>query len=96
MSTYLTLPCRGHLEQIFHVCGYPKVYPKRKLYSDPQHEEIDERFFAAHDWYDLYQDVKETLPADAPTPRGDVVSTHFLWTRTKLVTGLLEVPRLGS
>ena len=88
MSTYLTLPCRGHLEQIFHVCGYPKVYPKRKLYSDPQHEEIDERFFAAHDWYDLYWDDKESIPTDSLTPIGKVVSTHFFWVQTMLATGL--------
>ena len=32
--------------------------------------------FAAHDWYDLYQDSKEAIPEDALTPRGDVDSTH--------------------
>ena len=77
MSTYLALPRRGHLRQIFHVFGYLKVNLKKKLCFDPQHLEIDERSFAVHAWYDLYRDSKEAIPADALTQRGNVVSTHF-------------------
>ena len=42
MSTCLALPCRGHLKQVFHMFGYLKVNPKRKLCFDPQHPTIDE------------------------------------------------------
>ena len=77
MSNYLALPRRGHLEQIFHVFGYLKVKPKKKLCFDPQHPAINERLFAAHDWYDFYRDAKEAIPEDAPTPRGNVVSSHL-------------------
>ena len=34
MSTYLDLSRRGHPKQIFHVFGYLKVKPKRKLCFD--------------------------------------------------------------
>ena len=52
--------------------------PKRKLCFGPQHPEINERLFAAHDWYDFYRDYKEAIPVEAPTPRRNVVSTHCL------------------
>ena len=77
MFNYLDLPRRGHLEHIFHIFGCLNLKPKRKLCFDPQHPEIDERLFAAQDWYDFYRDAKEDIPAEAPTSRGDVVSTHF-------------------
>ena len=50
MSTHLALPRRGHLEQLHHIFGYLKVNPKRKLFFDPQHPNIDERAFKVHDW----------------------------------------------
>ena len=54
-----------YLEQVFHT-----------LFFDSQHLIIDERSFAAHYWYDFYRDAKEAIPADAPTPRVNVVSAH--------------------
>ena len=42
MSTYLGLPCRGYLKHIFHIFGYLKVNPKRKLCFEPQHRIIND------------------------------------------------------
>ena len=76
MSTYLTLLSRGNIEQVFHMFGYLKANPKRKIFFKPQHPTIDERSFSAHDWYDLYWDVQYSIPEVAPTPRMNMVSTH--------------------
>ena len=76
MSTYIALPRRGHLKQIFHVFGYLKVNPKIKLLFDPQHTAIDERSFSTHDWYDFYRYSKEAILTDALNQRGNVLSTH--------------------
>ena len=76
MSTHLALPRREHLEQLHHIFGYLKIYPKRKLFFDPQHPNIDEREFKEHDWYEFYRDTKERLPNDSPKPCGNMVSTH--------------------
>ena len=76
VSTCLDLPRRGHLEQIFHVFGYLKMNPKRKLCFDPQHLTLNDRQFALHDRYDLYWNAKQAVPADAPNSRGDVVSIY--------------------
>ena len=66
MSTHLALPWHGHLEQLYHMFAYLKANPKRKLYLDPQHLQVDERSFQSYDWYDFY----------LPPPRGELVSTH--------------------
>ena len=76
MSTHLATPRRGHLEQVLHIFGYLKERPKRKLFFDPQHPELDERSFTTYDWYDFYRDAKEPVPGDMPAPRGQTVSTH--------------------
>ena len=78
MSTHLAMPRRGHLEQVHHIFGYLKEWPKQKLFFDPQHPELDERSFTTYDWYDLYRDAKEPVPGDMPAPRGQTVSTHCL------------------
>ena len=76
MSTHLALPRRGHLEQLYHMFGYLKANPKRKLYLDPHHPQVDERSFQSYDWYDFYRDAKEPVPGNMPPPRGESVSTH--------------------
>ena len=76
MSTHLALPRVGHLEQLFHVFGYLKEKPKRKIAFDPDYPFIDDRRFKKHDWYDFYRDAKEEIPGGIPTPRGNVVTTH--------------------
>ena len=40
MSTLLAMPRIGHLEQLYHVFGYLKQNPKRKLAFDPDHPRV--------------------------------------------------------
>ena len=76
LSTYMALPRKGHLEQVYHVFGYLKTHSKRRLFFDPRHPDIDERAFSTYEWYDFYRDAKEQVPIDMPPPRGCAVSTH--------------------
>ena len=76
MSSHLALPRQGQLEQLYHIFGYLKTHPKRKLFLDPQHPKLDERAFKVYDWCDFYRDAKEAIPVDIPRPRGSMVSTH--------------------
>ena len=76
LSTYMALPRKGHLEQVYHVFGYLKNHSKRRLFFDPRHPDIDERAFSTYEWYDFYRDAKEQVPVDMPSPRGHAVSTH--------------------
>ena len=70
------MPRRGHLEQVHHIFGCLKDWPKQKIFFDPQHLGLDERSFTTYDWYDFYRDNKEPVLVDLPAPRGEVVSTY--------------------
>lgn len=76
LSQYLAAPREGHLEQVFHVFGYLKQNPKRKLAFDPDYPDIDESRFTKYDWYDFYRECKESIPPNMPPPRGKPVSIH--------------------
>jgi Reverse transcriptase (RNA-dependent DNA polymerase) len=76
MSSHLALPRKGHLLAVYHIFGYLKQHPKRTLAFDPSYPSIDESRFKQVDWQDFYRDAKEKIPADAPTPLGNYVTTH--------------------
>jgi hypothetical protein len=76
LSSYLAMPRVGHLEQAFHIFGYLKSHPKRKLAFDPAHPSIHENRFQRCDWTEFYRDAKEAIPNNMPTPRGNCMSTH--------------------
>ena len=75
LSTYMALPRKGHLEQVYHVFGYLKTHSKRRLFFDPWHPDIDEHTFSSYEWYDFYHDAKEQVPIDMPPPRVRIPST---------------------
>ena len=35
LSTYMALPQKGHMEQVYHVFGYLKTHLKCRLFFDP-------------------------------------------------------------
>lgn len=76
LSTHLALPRVGHLQQVYHIFGYLKESPRRRLFFDPSHPNISESRFRKFDWVDFYQDAKEDIPLDMPEPLGNEVSIH--------------------
>lgn len=76
LSSHLALPRVGHLQQVYHVFGYLKNSPRRRLFFDPDHPKISETRFQKFDWVDFYKDAKEEIPMDAPAPLGNEVMIH--------------------
>lgn len=76
MSSHSAMPRIGHLEALYHIFGYLKETPKRKIAMDADHPYVDERRFEKYDWYDFYRDAEEAIPGDMPKPRGNSMSTH--------------------
>ena len=76
LSSYLAMPRTGHLAQVYHIFGYLKHSPRRRLFMDPDHPEITESRFSKVDWTDFYRDAVEAIPKNAPEPLGRSVSTH--------------------
>ena len=76
MSSHLALPRIGHLQAVYHIFGYLKQVPKRKLYFDPVSSLINEDRFRKFDWEYFYCDSKEAIPDDMPNLRGKIMTTH--------------------
>ena len=55
LLSYLDMPRVGHLKQAFHIFGYLKAHPKRKLGFDPAHPAINENRFQKCDWTEFYR-----------------------------------------
>mmetsp|Transcript_12714 Transcript_12714/g.18116 ORF Transcript_12714/g.18116 Transcript_12714/m.18116 type:complete len:403 (+) Transcript_12714:1096-2304(+) len=72
MSSFMTNFRVGHLEQTIHIFGYLKSYHNSEMVFDPSLPNIDEHDFGIEDWgHSVYNGAKETLPPNAPEPKGD-------------------------
>ena len=76
-SSYLVMPQIGHLEQVFHIFGYLKARPKRKLGFEPAHPAINENWFQQCAWSEFYRDSEEAIPGNMPVARGNFMLKHF-------------------
>ena len=77
MSSHLELTRVGHLQSVYHIFGYLKQVPKRKLYFDPTKASISEDRFKSFDWEDFYKDAQESIPIDMPSLREKSMPTHY-------------------
>ena len=76
LSSHLALPRVGHLQQVYHIFGYLKNSPRRRLFFDPAYPKISESRFQVFDWIDFYRGAEEEIPLDLPTPLGLEVEIH--------------------
>ena len=77
LSSYLVMPRFGHLKQVFHIFGYLRAHPKKKLGFDLAHTDINKNRFHQFDWTEFYRDAEEVIPRNIPVARGNFMSTHF-------------------
>jgi hypothetical protein len=56
VSTYLSAPREGHLDQVFHI-GYLKKVPKRSVAFDLGYPTIYGSRFKKIHWTSFYQDI---------------------------------------
>ena len=76
LSSHLDLPRDGHLQQVYHIFGYLKKSPRRRVFLDPDHPDISEDRFRKFECENFYNDAKEAIPLDLPEARGNFMSTH--------------------
>ena len=71
MSSHVALPRTGHLQQLFHIFAYLKKTHNTEMVFDPSDMDMEIENFERHDWSTSeFGNVTESLPANAPTPRG--------------------------
>ena len=98
MARYNAMPREGHLKTCLRVFGYLKHHQKGAIRSNilmPELPGIENE--EVRNWSQLYPDVEEKLPLDAPEPKGKAIRTwcmvdadhaHDIETR-RSVTGVL-------
>ena len=69
LSTQMASPRLGHLQQLYHIFGYLKKSPRKRLFYDPDHPVRSESRFIKHDLEDFYRDAVEEIPLDIPDSR---------------------------
>jgi len=70
LSSYVAMPRSGHLNQVFNIFAYLKIYHNARIVLDPSYPEVDERDFEKQDWSNFYGEEKEEIPRYAPKPLG--------------------------
>ena len=76
LSSYMAQPRRGHMEQVLHIFAYLKCHLQSNLVFDPNEIQWDEDKFKQYDWTSFYHDAKESIPPNAPEPRGRAVQIN--------------------
>jgi hypothetical protein len=76
LSSHLAEPSLGHLEQALHIFSYLKYHATSHLIFGPNYVSWENASFQDHDWKEFYHDAKESIPPNAPEPRGHVVQMN--------------------
>ena len=79
MSSFRIAPRRGHLDRVKRIIGYLSKMRHaviRVRTDEPDYSDLPD---PQYDWTEIYGDVKEEIPSDAPEPLGKWVTlSHFL------------------
>jgi hypothetical protein len=69
LSTFLCMPCEGHLGAVYHLFAYLSLHHNARVVFDPTFPDVDMRAFIKTDWKPMYGDVKEEISPNAPITR---------------------------
>jgi hypothetical protein len=87
LAGHLAMPRSGHLYAAFRVFAYLKTHHNSRIVFDPTTPDIDYTIFKDNDWEKFYGDIRESIPGNAPAPRGNPVTLYACtWMRTTLGT----------
>jgi len=76
LSSHLAEPRLGHLEQTLHIFSYLKYHITSHLVFDPIYVSWEKASFQEYNWKEFYHDAKESVPPNAPEPRGHLVQMN--------------------
>jgi hypothetical protein len=76
LASFLVQPHEGHLDQCLHIFAYLKKHKKSTMVFDDNLPNIDESRLHKADWSTFCNYAKESLPPNAPEPRGQPVDMY--------------------
>jgi hypothetical protein len=76
LASFLVHPREGHLDQCLHIFSYLKGHKKSTMVFDDTVPNIDESRFTKADWTEFYHHASESIPPNAPEPKGKSVNMY--------------------
>jgi hypothetical protein len=76
LSSFLSSPRVGHLEQVLHIFAYLKHYDRSTMVFDDTLPNLNLASFPVANWTEFYRDAKEEIPLNAPEPLGKEVNMY--------------------
>ena len=73
MSSHLTMPRKGHLDQVLHIFAYLRNYHNTELVYDLSDPVVEQDVFERRDWTSSEfgaEQGKEAVPSNMPELRG--------------------------
>ena len=71
MASYMSLPCQGHQDQLFHIFAFLKNKHNAEMVFDPSEPDIDKNLFPKEDWSNtVYGECSEDIPSNISEARG--------------------------
>mmetsp|Transcript_11237 Transcript_11237/g.16168 ORF Transcript_11237/g.16168 Transcript_11237/m.16168 type:complete len:1367 (+) Transcript_11237:2028-6128(+) len=77
MSRFSNAPREDHMQKLLWMFTYVKRHLESKLVFDPFTRDWSHYQFLNHDWSEFYPDAMETIPSNAPEPRGRAVQINM-------------------
>ena len=77
MASQMASPREGHLDALLHIFGFLRINHNSRMAYDPSYPTIDMDAFKPNDWKSFYGNVEESIPSNAPEPRGKDVDLRL-------------------
>jgi hypothetical protein len=77
MASQMASPREGHLDALLHMFGFLRICHNSRMAYDPSYPTIDMDVFKPNDWKSFYGNVVESIPSNAPEPRGKDVDLRL-------------------
>ena len=77
MASLMASPREGHLDALMHIFGFLRINHNSRMAYDPSYPTIDMNVFKPNEWKSFYGNVKESIPSNAPEPRGKDVDLQL-------------------
>jgi hypothetical protein len=77
MSRFTVAPRKDHFEKVLGMFAYIKKHLNSRIVFDPRSRDWSHIQWTSHNWKEFYPDAEETLPPNAPTPRGVAVQLNM-------------------
>jgi hypothetical protein len=77
MASQMASPQEGHLDALMHIIGFLRINHNSRMAYDSSYPTIDMNVFKPNDWKSFYGNVEESIPNNAPEPRGKDVDLRL-------------------